>query len=235
MNLSPAKNLRHSNPQLYPPRTNANFYIFTALRNQIEQILSVYLSPRVGATVVDFGCGDMPYRALIEPCATHYISADLPDNPQATVYINPDGGLPIESASVDMVISTQVLEHLAHPENYLLESFRVLKSNGLLILSTHGYWPYHPHPTDYWRWTGSGLSKIVQEAGFCVVERRGIMGLASLAVQILQDALLRKTPPVLKPVIALIMQSFIILLDGFYTPDSRRDDACVFIVVAVKP
>ncbi len=234
MNLASGKNFQHANPRLYPPRSNANYYVITAIRKQLERLLAVYLSPRVDATVVDFGCGDMPYRSLIEPRAAHYISADLPGNAQATLFIRPDGSLPLDPVSVDAVISTQVLEHIDCPADYLLESYRVLKPNGLLILSTHGYWPYHPHPTDFWRWTGSGLNRLVQEAGFRVIELHGVMGLAPTAVQLFQNALLRKTPRVLKPSLSFIMQSLITLLDGLYTPESRQRDACVFIIVAVK-
>lgn len=227
--------LRQRSPRLYPPRSNANFYVLTAIRKQLERLLAVYISSRPEATVVDYGCGDMPYRGLVEPRVAHYLSADLPGNDQAALTLNPDGSLPLDENTADAVISTQVLEHVEHPESYLHESFRVLKPNGLLILSTHGYWHYHPHPTDFWRWTSSGLSKIVQEAGFRVVELQGVMGLAPTALQLFQNALLRKSPSMLKPVLCLVMQTLIMLLDSLYTPERRHDDACVYIVVAVKP
>jgi len=36
-----------------------------------------------------------------------------------------------------------------------------------VLASTHGVMPYHPSPTDYWRWTHAGLEKlfVVNAAG----------------------------------------------------------------------
>ena len=32
-------------------------------------------------------------------------------------------------------------------------------------MTTHGVMPYHPSPTDYWRWTHAGLEKLFRENG----------------------------------------------------------------------
>tara|TARA_B100001989_G_C24546733_1_gene471333 strand:- start:331 stop:1059 length:729 start_codon:yes stop_codon:yes gene_type:complete len=45
----------------------------------------------------------------------------------------------IESESVDIVLSNQVIEHIVRYEKYLSEIKRILKSNGLLILSTPNF------------------------------------------------------------------------------------------------
>jgi SAM-dependent methyltransferase len=44
--------------------------------------------------------------------------------------------LPFQSKSLDLVISKHVVEHLQHPDMAILEACRVLKPNGILILST---------------------------------------------------------------------------------------------------
>jgi ubiquinone/menaquinone biosynthesis C-methylase UbiE len=44
--------------------------------------------------------------------------------------------LPFEDNTFDMVISFQVIEHIADDKNYILEAYRVLKKNGLFILTT---------------------------------------------------------------------------------------------------
>lgn len=43
---------------------------------------------------------------------------------------------PIKNNSFDLIYSNQVLEHLFYPEKFLKEAHRVLKPQGLLILST---------------------------------------------------------------------------------------------------
>lgn len=44
--------------------------------------------------------------------------------------------LPFETESFDIIISFEVIEHLYSPTNYLTEMLRVLRKNGLLIMST---------------------------------------------------------------------------------------------------
>ncbi|GAH97962.1 unnamed protein product [marine sediment metagenome] len=44
--------------------------------------------------------------------------------------------LPLPNNSVDLIISFETIEHIKNVENYLLESVRVLKSDGIFICST---------------------------------------------------------------------------------------------------
>ena len=44
--------------------------------------------------------------------------------------------LPIPSDTADVVVTLEVIEHIANAENFLLEISRILKPNGYLILST---------------------------------------------------------------------------------------------------
>jgi len=68
--------------------------------------------------------------------------------------------------SFDVVISTQVLEHVVQPENYLRECLRLLRPGGKLILTTHGIFADHPCPFDLHRWTADGLALLCRNSGF---------------------------------------------------------------------
>jgi SAM-dependent methyltransferase len=74
--------------------------------------------------------------------------------------------LPVATASADVVLCTQVLEHVADPDRAVSEMARVLKPGGACLLTTHGTWFYHPDPQDYWRWTPQGLERLFRRAGF---------------------------------------------------------------------
>jgi len=74
--------------------------------------------------------------------------------------------LPFASRSADLVLCTQVLEHVTDPGRAVSEMARVLKPDGVCLLTTHGTWFYHPDPEDYWRWTPAGLSSLFRSAGF---------------------------------------------------------------------
>jgi SAM-dependent methyltransferase len=80
-------------------------------------------------------------------------------------YVCPAEELAIPDESFDVVISTQTLEHVRDPARSISEIRRVLRPGGIALLSTHGVWPYHPVPHDYWRWTHEGLAALVQDAG----------------------------------------------------------------------
>ena len=57
--------------------------------------------------------------------------------------------LPIATNSIDSVLFLDVLEHLQNPDQALNEIFRVLKSNGVLILQVPFLYPIHDAAYDY--------------------------------------------------------------------------------------
>jgi SAM-dependent methyltransferase len=186
------------------------------------------------SSVLDYGCADQPYRTWIPADAT-YIGADLPGNPEANLYIRSDGTLDVEDASFDAILSTQVLEHVADPVTYVAECYRVLRPGGRLLLSTHGIMVYHPDPVDYWRWTGAGLRRQVEEAGFRVCSLTGVMGLTATGLQLFQDGLRSRLPRLLRPAFTALVQALIAFMDQFDSPRSLAQNALVFIVIAEKP
>ncbi len=184
--------------------------------------------------MLDYGCADLPYRRLFGP-GVEYLAADIPGNPDATLTIAPDGTVPILDGSVDAVLSTQVLEHVADPAVYLSECHRVLRPGGRLLLSTHGFMVYHPDPVDLWRWTCAGLQEVVAGAGLRVLQFEGIMGLGASGLQFFQDAMLLRLRPRLRPVFTVVCQSLIARVDRA-EPQALKDlNALVFALVAEKP
>jgi SAM-dependent methyltransferase len=125
------------------------------------------LIPKNSARVLDYGCGGSPYRSLFG-CEA-YDRADLQGGDDLDFEYGEDGELPTQlNGCYDCVVSSQVLEHVASPADYLANCYRVLQPRGWLILSTHGTFEDHGCPIDYWRWTASGLVNIVKQAGFTV-------------------------------------------------------------------
>jgi SAM-dependent methyltransferase len=123
------------------------------------------LSP--GTLVLDAGCGAMPYKRLFAHC--RFLGLDLMPFHGMPDLFGVAERLPLRDCSVDAILSTQYLEHAADPKSVIREFRRVLRSDGTLLLSTHGVWAYHPDPVDYWRWTESGLQLILEQCGFRVV------------------------------------------------------------------
>lgn len=208
-------------------------YVIKVLPESLER-LSKQLSPETCERVLDFGAAESPYRHFF-PEATDFVAADLPGNPHAGIDIQPDGSLPVEDNRFDAVLSTQVLEHVGDPQLYLSECFRVLRPGGRMLLSTHGLMVYHPDPDDYWRWTCAGLQKAVSDTGFQIVHFEGIMGLAASGIQLFQDAVYWKFPRLVRPLVALVLQTAIRVVDRFQADDARKLNSLVFAIVAEKP
>lgn len=209
-------------------------YIRRLLREKLAFVIAEYVPHHSNWVLVDFGCGNMPYRPLLEPRVARYVALDLPGNPLADQHVSADGTTGLRDDFADFVLSTQVLEHVGDPLEYLRECYRILKPGGLLLLSTHGYWMYHPDPQDYWRWCSSGLKKVVSDRGFQIIQWEGVMGLAATGIQLLQDALMPRMPLTLKDQMAAISQSLMQLVDGLQSQKEKNTDACVFVLLARK-
>jgi SAM-dependent methyltransferase len=184
--------------------------------------------------VLDYGADDSPYRRHL-PKRARYRAADLAGNPRADVEIRPDGTLPVDDATVDLVLSTQVLEHVDDPTLYLSECTRVLRPGGSLVLTTHGIMYIHRDPQDYWRWTCDGLEKVVREAGLEVTRSVGVLGLVPAGLQLVQVGLARKLPRVVLAPLFLLFQGLIAATDLGYNEGGRREFGLVIGLLATKP
>jgi 2-polyprenyl-3-methyl-5-hydroxy-6-metoxy-1,4-benzoquinol methylase len=144
---------------------------------------------RLTGTLLDVGCGQMPYRPLLIPPhgdVTHYLGLDFAENPihdnRPDLYWTADGCIPLPNASVDCAICTEVLEHCPEPETVLREVWRVLRPEGTLFLTVPFLWPLHEVPYDYYRYTPFALQRHLERAGFGVIDLHALGGWdASLA------------------------------------------------------
>ena len=66
-------------------------------------------------------------------------------------------------ASIGTVILLETLEHLPKPERAIAEVHRVLRDDGLLLLSVPFSYRLHGFPSDYWRFTASGVHEMLGE------------------------------------------------------------------------
>jgi SAM-dependent methyltransferase len=152
------------NSQRWAPRTGEPSYLHLSdLRTALEVV-----STREDITVLDYGCGGSPYRALF-PNAK-YRRADFAAIPGLDYVFTENSQIAADSETFDLVLSTQVLEHVRNPQGYLKEALRLLRPGGRLVLSTHGIFEEHGCPFDFRRWTAEGLRSEAASAGFAVEE-----------------------------------------------------------------
>jgi SAM-dependent methyltransferase len=84
----------------------------------------------------------------------------------------------VEDGSFDIVLCTQVLEHVDDPAVAIAELHRVTAPGGRVLASTHGVMLYHPNPNDFWRWTHTGLERVFAAHPWASLEVSGGAGSA---------------------------------------------------------
>jgi SAM-dependent methyltransferase len=121
--------------------------------------------------VLDLGSGRAPYKHCFS--SQQYVTADLFTSADVRCAA---GVLPFSSAAFDVVLCTEVLEHVPDPDATLQEIRRVLRDGGTLVLTTPLTWGVHA-VQDYHRWTRMGLVQLVGSCGFRVRDLRSRGGL----------------------------------------------------------
>jgi len=211
-------------------------YCLQRLSRQIQHELSHVLQPAPGDQIIDLGCGDMPYRPFFESRGCRYVGCDIDDS--APVVIKPGSGVPLPDHQAHGVVSFQVLEHVWDIDWYLAECRRLVRHDGWLLLSTHGTWLYHPHPTDFRRWTVDGLAKELSQRSFTVASIMGLVGPLAWTTQFrllgYREILLR-IPGLGRPSVALLsgLMNLRMALEDAITPAAIvQTNACMYLVLA---
>lgn len=105
--------------------------------------------------------------------------------------------LGIRDASVDVVLCTEVLEHVPDPQRAIDEMYRVLVPGGQLLLTTRFLFPIHDAPHDYFRFTKYGLRYLLRRFEITEVhEETDAVGTLAVLLQRLgmQAETLHRTP-----------------------------------------
>jgi SAM-dependent methyltransferase len=221
-----------------PPWWDHQRHTLKRLRRELEAIVDNDLGLRPGERVVDLGCGDAPYRPLFVERGADYVACDIEG--EDVVPLVPGRPVPLEDGSAAAVVSFQVLEHVWDLDWYLGEAHRLLSPGGRLLLSTHGSWLYHPHPTDFRRWTREGLVRELEVRGFDVRRVSGVVGPLAWTTQFrllgMRDALLKI--PLLGRALLLPITSVMnarMALEDRVTPSLVREtNASVYVTLSVK-
>jgi SAM-dependent methyltransferase len=110
------------------------------------------------ARTLDIGGGSKPYRKYFP----NSVSVDILAREGVDVVGDAHDLHMFKDAEFDIILSTEVLEHLHTPEKALSEMHRTLKSGGTLILTTRFIFPLHNVPGDFFRFTPYGLHHLLR-------------------------------------------------------------------------
>ncbi len=95
--------------------------------------------------------------------------------------------LPFQNNTIDAVVCTGVLEHVADPGQAVREIFRVLKLGGHAFFELPFMQTRHAAPSDFSRWTPEGVRQLLRD--FQTVEIHVAAGPASALAWLFQETM----------------------------------------------
>ncbi len=118
--------------------------------------------------VLDVGCGEGHFAAALARAGAEVVGCDVAAEPLRRAgsshpgldlrLVEPEAPLPLQDASFDVVWAGETIEHIADTAQWLSDLRRVLRSGGLLLIST----PDHGPLSRLW----IGLSRAAFQARF---------------------------------------------------------------------
>lgn len=130
----------------------------------------------VDGLVVDVGCGSSPHRHLVP--SPRYVGIDrtVASGAQVPLVLADGGRLPLRSAVADVVLCTEVIEHVPDERALTRELARIASPAAGLLLSAPFVHGLHEAPYDYRRLTSVGLCSVLAESGWVTEEIRPVGG-----------------------------------------------------------
>lgn len=136
-----------------------------------------------GRSVLEVGCGEGYGTALLASSAGHVLGVDYDaltvahataSYPRASFVRANLAALPVPSASVDVVATLQVIEHVWNHKEFLRECLRALRPGGLLLVTTPNRLTFSPgldapvNPFHTHEFTAAELSDLLSTSGFAI-------------------------------------------------------------------
>ena len=222
------------NRRLKPRIYQKDYCLLRGTLKEIEYFIDNYNLENL--TVLDYGCGAKPYQSIF-PASTKYIGVDVGSNPMAEIKIDTDQKVPIADNSVDVILSTYVAYLIPEYQEYLDESKRLLKDEGLIFITCPGTWTYHPQSGgDYYRFTQGGMKYILEKSGFEIINISPIVGTLATGLHLRQlviNSWLRRLHLGLLADIYNVFTNLRILFEDRITPiGSRLSSPAAFACIA---
>ena len=200
-------------------------WLFPTMRNVLvrRSLRAIDLSEVSSVLVV--GAGSDPYRHLF-PGAVTYVRLDRVVQPGGTDVVADATALPFRDKSFECTIATEVLEYVQQPQTLAMELYRVLRHQGLALLTVP--FVFHDHG-DYWRPTRRALGDLFRRYSSVHIRAQGnrlhaIMDLLTTAFS---------PCPVLFP-LRVLSNLLLVAPSRFVSSDSHSTAPTGFLVVARK-
>jgi len=101
---------------------------------------------------------------------SEYIGVDISKGKGVDVICNAENlEAMFGTESFDVVISTELLEHVKNWRKVISNFKKICKPNGIILITTVSYgFPYHGYPHDYWRYELADMKTIFSD---CIIKK----------------------------------------------------------------
>jgi ubiquinone/menaquinone biosynthesis C-methylase UbiE len=140
-----------------------------AIEDRIK-LWGCFLPP--GTKVLDLGCGQQPYRPIVEKQLFHYSSFDVVQNQDSSVdFLGriDDLDLPeklLNNGPYDLIMVTEVMEHVLDWDRAFGNLQRLVSPKGEILITCPFFFPIHEEPFDFWRPTYFTLAAFSKKYNF---------------------------------------------------------------------
>ncbi len=148
-------------------------------KDMVYEYIPKYLKGRT----LDVGAGNMKYKEFIEQHCNEYLTLDIQGDVD---YIASADNMPIKNNSFDSILSFQMFEHVEKPKEIVSEMYRILRNNGVAIVTVPFMCPEHADPYDFQRYTPNGLVALFDYKNFEVVESMKYTGPYTVAIDFIK-------------------------------------------------
>ncbi len=153
------------------------------IKREVGKLIKKFL--RHNTEFLDIGCGDMSlvrflpsnlwYNAIDISLSEFHLKRVLNKREKINVALASAASIPLDSASISLAVSTEVLEHIPDIDKALSEIYRILKPGGILIISIPNNYCYKyqkkgPHPEHVNNWTFKEFKEYIINQGFIYLE-----------------------------------------------------------------
>lgn len=206
-------------------------------RRKLDQLLFKH-QPLMHGNVIDIGGKKENKRGDFRPPISHvkswkYVNIDKSTNPDFTCSAE---SIPVNDACFDTALLCEVLEHLENPEKVLKEAFRILKTGGMLIISTPFLFHIHSDPHDFQRWTERKISIVLESIGFSDIKIAPMGGTGSVIHDLFFASFSKVQKKYFKSVGHLALRAgkpFFCLLDSIFR-SARQGITSGYFIIAKK-
>lgn len=153
-----------------------DYYFWASNRRHLLDSLQNKYKSCYSGIVLDIGGRDRGNFTKPKDEVKKWIFADIVPEHQPDIILDVSNmKSKIATESIDVVNAIELFEHVEKIHEGLAECYRIVKQNGVMILSVPFLYPVHGDPYDFQRWTKTKWKQELEMLGFSI-EAIEIMG-----------------------------------------------------------